>query len=122
MPLYTFEHPTTLEQIDILQRMKEEHAHIDEEGVEWNRVFTSPNAAIDTRPDIFSTDSLAGATNNKKDSYEDLVKRSQEASEKRAEKTGGRDPVKQVWYDNYAKKRQGKRHQSDPKFDSAPNG
>lgn len=119
MPLYTFEHPTTLEQIDILQRMKEDHTHVDQEGVEWNRVFTSPNAAIDTRPDIFSTNSLTGATNNKKDSYEDLVKRSQEASEKRAEKAGGRDPVKQVWYDNYAKKRQGKRHHSDPKFNSA---
>ena len=118
MPLYTFEHPVTAEQIDVLQGMKEEHIYVDEGGLEWNRIFTIPNAAIDTHPDIFSTDSLTGATNNKKDSYEDLLKRSQEASDKRAEKTGGPDPVKQVWYDNYAKKRQGKRHHSDPKFDS----
>jgi len=118
MPLYTFEHPATKEQVDVLQGMKDKHVYVDEHGTEWNRIFTSPNAAIDTRPDIFSTDSLANATNNKKDSYEDLVKRSQEASDKRAEKAGGPDPIKQVWYDSYAKKRQGKRHKSDPKFGS----
>ena len=39
MPLYTYEHPETEEQIDLIQSMNEEHVYIDSKGVEWKRVF-----------------------------------------------------------------------------------
>ena len=118
MPIYIFEHPESQEKIEVLQKMTDPHLYVDEKGVEWKRIFTTFNAAIDTRPDIFSSHSLAASTNNKKESYEDLVERSKEASAKRAEKLGTSAPIKQTWYDNYAKKRNGVRHHSDPKFNS----
>ena len=53
MPLYTYEHPVTSETIDVVQSMKEEHVYVDEKGVQWKRVFYSPQASIDSQTDPF---------------------------------------------------------------------
>ena len=46
MPLYSYEHPNTGEITEVFQGMKEPHQYIDEDGVEWKRVFTSPQGLV----------------------------------------------------------------------------
>ena len=48
MPIYEYSHPETGEVIELVQKMSENHVHVDKDGVEWRRVFNVPNAAIDT--------------------------------------------------------------------------
>ena len=115
MPLYLYRHPETEEVIEVLQSMKDEHVYFDEEGVEWKRVWTVPQASIDTDVDPFSPTAFLEKTKGK-GSIGDLMDRSKDLSEKRKEVIGeGRDPVEQTAFDNYAKARNGKRHLNDPK-------
>ena len=44
MPLYDFKHPERDEYIELSFGMNDDKAYIDEEGVEWQRVFEIPNA------------------------------------------------------------------------------
>ena len=44
MPLYDFKHPEREEYIELSFGMNDEKSYIDEEGVEWGRVFEIPNA------------------------------------------------------------------------------
>ena len=44
MPLYTFQHPDTEEVLDVVQSMTEKHFYIDENGVEWRRVWHNPTS------------------------------------------------------------------------------
>ena len=46
MPVYLFEHPETRETVEVVQKMNDFHIYIDEDGLEWSRVFLSPNASI----------------------------------------------------------------------------
>ena len=114
MPFYIFQHPESKEVIEVQQRMRDKHVYVDDSGTEWKRVFTNPNAAIDTRPDVYSTAQMARSVDNKKETYGELQDRSKEASEKRISQNGY-DPLKQQWFDDYAKKRKGKKHIEDPK-------
>ena len=109
MPLYTYENPNTGETIDILQSMSEKHQYIDQEGLEWKRVFQVPNASVDSQIDPYSNVSFLDATKNKKGTYGDLIDKSAELSEKRAKDHGGKDPVKEKFYNDY-KKKTGKDH------------
>ena len=115
MPLYTYKHPETNECKDILQSMNEEHVYIDEEGVEWNRVYFAPNSSIDSNIDPFSQRQFTESTGAKKGTVGDMLDYSAEMSQRRAEKTGGTDPVKQKYFDDYAKKRNGQRHIAEKK-------
>jgi len=109
MPIYVYKHPETDECREIFQGMNDEHVY-SEEGVEWQRVFLSPNASIDSSIDPFSKKQFIDATENKKGTIGDMMDMSKELSEKRAEKIGGKDPVKEKFYDNYAKERNGAAH------------
>ena len=40
MPLYVFKHPKTGEQIEIVQKMDEEHIYIDKNGLKWERIWS----------------------------------------------------------------------------------
>lgn len=113
MPLYIFENPETGEIKEILQSMTEEHIY-SENGIQWNRVWTTPQVAIDVKIDPFSKKQFVDKT-NKPGTYGDLMDRSAELSEARAEKNGGVDPIKQKFFDDYAKKRGGKRHPEESK-------
>jgi predicted nucleic acid-binding Zn ribbon protein len=112
MPIYIFEHPETGEIIEAVQRIKEPHIFTDDEGTKWQRIFTSPNAAIDTKIDPFSSKDFAEKTKNKSQSLGDLWDRSKELSQKR-EKILGHDPVKKKHLKDYAKKRKGTKHPED---------
>lgn len=111
MPLYTFEHPETNETIDLIFGMNDEKIHVDKNGVKWNRVFSSPNAALDLNVDPFSHKGFVEKTNSK-GTMGDLMSRSQEMSEKRKNKLGY-DPVQKKYFQEYSKKRRGTKHHLD---------
>tara|TARA_R110000796_G_scaffold232637_2_gene351056 strand:- start:125 stop:478 length:354 start_codon:yes stop_codon:yes gene_type:complete len=115
MPEYTFENLDTGETIDIIQGMNDDHEYSDDNGKKWERVFTKPNAGMDT-----NLDETKASFNKVIDSHEgrgltvgqawDI---SREAGEKR-EKVFGRDTVKEKNFKDYAKHRNGIKHVSDP--------
>jgi hypothetical protein len=43
MPSYDFQHPETGEYLELFFSMNEEKSYIDQDGVEWNRVYNTPN-------------------------------------------------------------------------------
>jgi predicted nucleic acid-binding Zn ribbon protein len=105
MPTYIYEHPETEETIEVVQKMSDLHLYIDCDGLEWRRVFQSPNAAIDSLNDG-SREGFMKHTQNKKGTMGDLWEASREAGEKR-EKQRGRDGVKEKFEKGYSKKRKG---------------
>ncbi len=112
MPLYTYQHPESEEYKDVYQSMNEVHVYVDEEGVEWKRVFLSPNASIDGNIDPFDNKQFVEKTGKKKGTYGELVDQSREMSEKRKNKLGY-DPVQKKYFKEYSKKRNGVRHHLD---------
>ena len=109
MPIYVYKHPEREEYREVIQGMNDEHKY-SEDGVEWSRVFLAPNASIDNSIDPFSKQQYIDATYNKKGTIGDMMDLSAELSAKRAEKSGGLDPVKEKFYDNYKKERKGTEH------------
>ncbi len=88
---------------------------IDIEGVKWKRVFSAPNAAINSvQTDPHSAKDFNRQFDGKKVTVGDMWDASKEASLKRAG-TSGQDHIKKTYYDNYAKERKGIRHQAERK-------
>ena len=56
MPIYIFQNPNTGETKEIVQKMNDLHVY-KEDGVLWNRLFTIPQASIDTDIDPLSQSS-----------------------------------------------------------------
>jgi hypothetical protein len=106
MPLYEFEHPETKQRLLVIQKMNDSHEYTDERGVKWNRVFGVPNARIDAEGDPFSERTFLEKTKNFKGTMGDLYDMSRELSEKRAQKRGGKDPIKDKAVKAYEKKTQ----------------
>lgn len=107
MPFYIFKHPKKERYKEIFQNMEDEHQYT-EDGVQWERVFSVPNAAINSRLDG-SEANFRSYFDNKKGTIGDAWDASQEASEKR-KKEMGHDPVKEQYYKDYSKKRNGLKH------------
>lgn len=101
MPIYIYQHPKTEEVIEIIQGMNDTHEYI-KDGVKWTRIFTKPQATIDTQINPNSANDFVNNTKNKNYSIGDLWDKSAELSEKRAK--GGQDPIKQKTIDIYEKK------------------
>jgi hypothetical protein len=110
MPLYTYENPNTGKTIELLQTMSEDHVYTDDKGVQWKRVFQVPNAAIDSQIDHNSSTAFVDATRNKKGTYGDLLDKSRELSDKRAQERGGTDPLKEKVFRDYSARRKGAKH------------
>ena len=119
MPLYVYQHPVTEEYIEIIQGMNDDHVYGDEEGVEWNRVFFSPNASFDTEVDPYNHSDFMKATANKKGTIGDMMDYSKELSHRRAEKEG-KDPVKEKFYKDHQNKH-GRKHSSQTKVYESKN-
>ena len=124
MALYLYENKKTGEIVEVVQGMSDLHEYNgindDEKGL-WRRVFVNPNVSSDTILDPFSSDSFRNSTVGKNDTYGELFQRSAEASEMRAAKNGGVDPIKKKQYDDYSKMTNGKLHpqQMKEKFNKA---
>lgn len=112
MPVYIYQNTKTEEYTEIIQGMNEVHEYFGKEGGEdcWKRVFTVPQASFDSHVDPFSSKQFAEKTGSKKGTFGDLLDRSAELSSKRAEITGHADPVKEKYFNDYAKKRRGAKH------------
>ncbi len=110
MPLYTFINPHTEEEIDVVQSMKEPHIYIDENGLEWNRKWMAPNAAIDSEIDPFDKEAFNRKIDNNtgKGTIGDLWDQSRELSDKRKEKLGY-DPIKDKHVESWSKDRRGRK-------------
>ena len=115
MPFYIFINPDTQEEIEVQQRMTEPHVYIDENGLEWQRVFTSHQVAGGMYHDPFKSDHyLEKSRYSSSATYGELVDRATEDSHRRAAKNGGVDPIKSKWFKTYSDKRKGKKHPKDP--------
>ncbi len=112
MPFYTYRRESTGEERDIIQTMNETHEYFGDSGDEndWKRVFHAPNASIDSQINPGSKRQFMDSTSTKKGTLGDLMDYSNEMSEKRADLNGGVDPVKQKYFDDYSKKRNGAKH------------
>ena len=93
MPLYTYCHPETDETIEVVQGMKDKHFYIDENGVEWKRVWESHGLGIDNSFDPYSQNDFVNKTKNKNYSVGDMWDLSRSLHEKRKAKEG-KDPIK----------------------------
>jgi hypothetical protein len=117
MPNYIYKNTETLEYRQILQTMKEAHEYFGEDGTEktWIRVFTCPQASIDSHIDPFSSKQFVDKTRDKRGTQGDLWDRSNDLSSQRAQLNGGVDPVKAKYFENYSKARNGAKHLADMK-------
>lgn len=113
MPIYTYFRDSTEEFIDIVQGMNDVHTYFGQNGDEddWRRVFYSPQMAMDTQIDPFSSKQFSDRTRDKKGTVGHMLDYSAEMSDKRASQAGGVDPVKQKYFENYSKTRRGAKHQ-----------
>jgi hypothetical protein len=113
MPIYTYFRESTEEFVDILQGMNDVHCYSGECGnqEDWKRVYYSPQMSIDTQIDPFNSKQFNDRTRDKKGTVGHMLDYSAEMSDKRATQAGGIDPVKQKYFENYAKERRGAKHQ-----------
>ena len=108
MPLYDFENILTGEiAVDIFFHMKDDKIFRGKDGTEegqWRRIYSSPNASVDSLSAINpnSSKDFVEKTGRKTGTYGDLLSLSAELSAKRASKEG-HDPVKEKWLKNYEK-------------------
>jgi len=116
MPVYIFEHPETGEKIHVTQGMKDEHVYHDENGLQWNRVFTSPNTVVPIGVNPNSSNDFVNRTKDVKGAtIGEMWDLSKELSEKRKKERGdGIDPVQTKYFKDYSKKRKGLKHKDDP--------
>lgn len=112
MPIYLFQNQETEEITEVFFGMNDDKKHIDENGLEWKRIFTVPNASIDTKIDPNSAKEFVQKTGNKKGTVGDMLDLSAELSAKREAKDG-KDSVKEKFFEDYKKKTNGKKHMSD---------
>lgn len=108
MPLYLFKNPRTGSVVQIFQFMEEEHKY-SENGIEYERVFTVPNASVDSQINPDSATQFIEKTGKMKGTMGEIWDYSKELSDKRA-KIHGEDPVKRKAEKAYSKKRKGMKY------------
>ena len=109
MPEYIYKNPGTGKQITVWQSIHEEHVY-EIDGVTYDRVYTIPQASIDTRIDPYSEKEFREKAKVK--NVGDMWDRSKELSGIRSAKEG-KDPIKEKYFKDYAKKTKGKKHSKD---------
>lgn len=107
MPSYLFSNPQTGEIVEVMQSINADHQY-EKDGIKYDRVFTVPQAAIDTEIDCRDPQGFADKTGKKKGSLGDIWDASAELAQKRKEKEG-RDLVKEEYIKQYSAKRKGKK-------------
>ena len=110
-PEYLYEDPDTGEVKSVFQKTDDKHEY-KEEGRRFSRVFTVPNASIDTKIDPHSERDFVEKTKDKKGSMGDLWDASREASAKRKE-AYGTDKVKEKYLKKYSEERKGLKHPTE---------
>ena len=120
MPIYLYKNPKTNKTVSVFQSMNEPHSY-SENGVQFERVFTIPNAQIDTEFDIDSSSKFVEKTGKMKGTLGEIWDYSQELSDKRAAKYDGVDPMRAKAEEKYSKKRRGMKYKSKVNPSEIPN-
>lgn len=111
MPLYDFFNETTQETREVFFKMDDVKEYNGEDGTEigqWRRLYSSPQLSIDTDFDPRNKEEFIRRGEKYKD-LGSLMDKSRELSEKREQKDG-RDSVKDKFFEDYKKTRNGKEH------------
>ena len=64
MAVYLYKNPKTGEVKEVIQRMTEKHSYT-QDGVEWERVFISPQTSVDTKIDLMNSQDFVEKTGRK---------------------------------------------------------
>ena len=118
MPNYLFRNPKTGAIIQVFQFMEEDHVY-SENGLQFERIFTIPNAQIDSKID--SAQKFSEKTGRMKGTLGEIWDYSQELSEQRARENGGEDPIRKHAEEKYSKKRRGMKYKSKINPSEIPN-
>mgnify|MGYP001561391822 CR=1 FL=1 len=110
MPIYLFQNPKTKKVVELFFGMNDEKSYTDEKGLEWKRIYSLPQLNTESQIDPWSNADFVNKTKNTKGTIGDLLDRSSELSDKRANENGGVDPLKENYYKNYSKQRKGAKH------------
>ena len=110
MPIYIFSNPETKELKEVFFHMDDEKKYIDEQGLEWDRELSSPQLNTQGSIDPWSNNDFVNKTADMKGTVGDLLDKSSELSNQRAQENGGVDPLKKKYYENYSKERKGAKH------------
>lgn len=121
MPFYIFERESTGEVREVMYGMNDAKAYRGTNGdqPDWKRVFTIPQASLNTKIDPNSSADFVKKLEGKKETIGSMWDRSAELSAQRAEKHGGVDPVKQQYFKNYSKTRRGAKHPGQKREEAA---
>lgn len=114
MPIYVFQNPETQEYKELFFGMNDEKIFIDENNLEWIRVYLASELNTVGSTDPWSHSDFMDKTASKKGTVGDMMKHSEELSQMRKDQMG-RDPLKEKYYENYSKKRGGKKHYKEIK-------
>jgi len=108
MPLYLFKNPKTNKIVSVFQAMNDDHSY-SENGIKYERIFTVPNASIDSQIDPNSSQQFVEKTGKMKGTLGEIWDYSKEMSEKRSKVTGV-DPIREKSEAAYSKKRRGMKY------------
>jgi len=86
MPIYTYKHPDKEEYMDVMQKMNDRHVYIDDDGVEWRRIWSVPSLSVGLNLDADSSQQFVDKTEGW--TTGDMWDYSGELSEKRKSKRG----------------------------------
>ena len=113
MGLYIYHNDLTEETVEVFQKMNDVHVYSGVSGNEegWRRVFTVPQACIDSDIDPNNRQEFARRA-AKYSTIGDLADKSRELSEKRKSKEGF-DPVEKKFFSEYSAARKGAKHPLD---------
>ncbi len=106
MPIYIFKNPNNDTHVEVHQKMSDPHVFIDNEGVEWERIWTSPTTSVGMSSDPDSSQQFVDKT--KGWAAGDMWDYSKELSEKRKSKRGD-DHVERAYEKKKAKEKKDKR-------------
>lgn len=109
MPIYLYRNPKNNKIVQIFQEMNAEHIYF-ENGIEFERIFTIPNASIDSQIDPYSSQQFIEKTGKMKGTMGEIWDYSKELSDKRAKEKGGVDPVREKAEKNYSNRRKGMKY------------
>lgn len=112
--IYLFKNVETGEERDISLPIDAPKEYEGENGKEeWRRVFTTPQVSLGNstgKINPWDSKSFADRTGNMKGTIGDIETHSKEMSEARASENGGKDPVKEKYFKQYSKERNGAKH------------
>lgn len=109
MPTYSYSNPSNEDDIvDVFQSMNDIHELIID-GIKWNRVYYVPQASIDANINPFDNKAFIEKTGKARGSVGSIMDRSKDLSLQRAEKNGGKDPLKEKYIDRWKKERKNRK-------------